>query len=70
MTTHVPDSKQSGHRQSSLPRTESIDVIARQKEQERQKRLEAIDLIFGMWKNRTDIPQDGLAFQEELRAEW
>ncbi|NVD99572.1 hypothetical protein [Massilia sp. BJB1822] len=45
-----------------------MKVVAEQ-ELERQKRLQAIDLIFGMWKGRTDITQDGLAFQEELRAE-
>jgi len=39
-------------------------------EAERQKRLLAIDLIFGMWKGRAEIPQDGLTFQEELRDEW
>lgn len=37
---------------------------------ERQKRLQAIDLIFGMWKERDDVPKDGLAFQQEIRAEW
>ncbi|WP_256080801.1 hypothetical protein [Massilia sp. YIM B04103] len=46
-----------------------LKAVAEQ-ELERQKRLQAIDLIFGMWKGRTDIAQDGLAFQEELRAEW
>jgi hypothetical protein len=37
---------------------------------ERQKRLQAIDLIFGMWKGRDDAPKDGLDFQQEMRSEW
>jgi hypothetical protein len=36
----------------------------------REARRQAIDRIFGMWKNRTDIPLDGLAYQEMVRAEW
>lgn len=39
-------------------------------EGQRQKRLQAIDLIFGIWRDRTDIPKDGLAYQEKMRAEW
>lgn len=40
-----------------------------QADAERQKRLQAINLIFGMWQDRDDIT-DGVQYQEELRAEW
>jgi len=36
---------------------------------DREKRLRALKLMFGAWKGRTDIPNDGLVFQEELRSE-
>jgi hypothetical protein len=39
-------------------------------EGQRQKRLQAIDLIFGIWRHRTDVAKDGLTYQEEMRAEW
>jgi hypothetical protein len=39
-------------------------------EEERQKRLQAIDLIFGIWKDHPDIAKDGLAYQEDIRSEW
>lgn len=34
-----------------------------------EERLRALKLMFGAWKGRTDIPNDGLVFQEELRSE-
>lgn len=36
---------------------------------ERRKRIAALMLMFGLWKGRTDIPADGLVFQEQLRSE-
>lgn len=35
----------------------------------RQRRIAAINKIFGLWKNRSDTPKDGLQYQEESRAE-
>jgi hypothetical protein len=36
----------------------------------RHQRLAAIRQIFGLWKNRSDTPSDGLEYQDEMRAEW
>jgi len=36
----------------------------------RQRRLQAIGLIAGLWANRPDASKDGLTLQEELRSEW
>lgn len=44
------------------------DALAR--EQTRARRLGALKAVEGLWKDRTDIPKDGLAYQEEMRAEW
>ena len=38
-------------------------------ELEHQRRVAAINKVFGLWRNRTDTPKDGLAYQEESRAE-
>lgn len=35
----------------------------------RQRRLAKMLKAEGLWKNRTDIPKDGVVYQEELRAE-
>ena len=35
----------------------------------RRRRIDALMLMFGLWKGRTDIPIDGLAYQEELRRQ-
>ncbi len=35
----------------------------------RAQRIEALQGIFGLWKGRDDVPQDGLAYQLEIRAE-
>ncbi|SFV17779.1 hypothetical protein [Pseudoduganella namucuonensis] len=37
---------------------------------DRQRRLAVASKILGLWKDRTDIPKDGLEYQEEMRAEW
>jgi hypothetical protein len=36
----------------------------------RQRRAAALKAAEGLWKNRTDIPKDGVQAQEQLRAEW
>ena len=54
----------------AIARSHVVDKTSAQLEEERQKRLQAIDLIFGLWKDRPDAPKDGLALQEELRSEW
>jgi|GEM_PF-1938475 len=36
----------------------------------RAKRLAAAMSVNGMWKGKEDKPQDGLAYQREVRAEW
>lgn len=34
------------------------------------KRLAAIMSVHGMWRGDPDKPQDGVAYQREVRAEW
>lgn len=36
----------------------------------RARRLLALQAAEGLWKDRTDIPKDGVKAQEQLRAEW
>ncbi|WP_374362378.1 hypothetical protein [Pseudoduganella danionis] len=43
--------------------------FAADKDRARQRRIDALMLMFGLWKGRADIPNDGLAFQEELRRQ-
>lgn len=44
---------------------------ADQLEEERLKMHgQAIDLIFGMWKDREGGPPDGVEYQEDMRATW
>jgi hypothetical protein len=38
--------------------------------QARARRLAALQAAEGLWKDRTDIPKDGVQVQEQLRAEW
>ncbi|MFK3740939.1 hypothetical protein [Massilia sp. TN1-12] len=38
--------------------------------QARARRLAALKAAEGLWKDRTDIPRDGIEAQEQLRAEW
>lgn len=34
------------------------------------KRMEALSKCFGLWKDRTDIPKDGLEYQRMMREGW
>jgi hypothetical protein len=36
----------------------------------RRRRVAALKVAEGLWKDRTDIPKDGVQAQEQLRAEW
>lgn len=36
----------------------------------RRRRLSALKTIAGLWASRADIPDDGLDYQREMRAEW
>ncbi|MBJ7311355.1 hypothetical protein ACFOLJ_14090 [Rugamonas sp. CCM 8940] len=35
-----------------------------------QRRRDAVEKIFGLWKKRQDAPKDGVLYQKILRAEW
>ena len=36
----------------------------------RARRAAALKAAEGLWKDRTDIPKDGVEYQNQLRAEW
>lgn len=39
-------------------------------DEQRRRRAEALKAAEGIWKNRADMPRDGVAYQEQLRDEW
>ncbi|MFD2365468.1 hypothetical protein [Pseudoduganella sp. GCM10020061] len=39
-------------------------------EEQKRRRAEALKAVEGMWKERTDIPLDGVEYQEQIRNEW
>lgn len=39
-------------------------------EEQHRRRLEAVKRAEGLWKDRDDIPKDGVEYQEKLRSEW
>jgi hypothetical protein len=41
-----------------------------EKQERRRRRLAALAAAEGIWKDRTDIPLDGVQYQNELRDEW
>ncbi|WLI88593.1 hypothetical protein Q4S45_17985 [Massilia sp. R2A-15] len=44
-------------------------VYADSVEGRRARRMDALKLIAGIWKDRTDIPADGVEYQRQLREE-
>ncbi|CAN7586871.1 hypothetical protein LJR289_004235 [Pseudoduganella sp. LjRoot289] len=39
-------------------------------EARRARRMAALKRVAGIWKDRPDIPADGLEYQRAMRAEW
>lgn len=39
------------------------------KEEQRRRRIAALRAAEGLWKDRTDIPKDGVEYQNLIRAE-
>lgn len=46
------------------------EPIATSLEERRRRRMAALKMAEGLWKNRLDIPQDGVEYQKQLRDEW
>ena len=56
-----------GERQG-LPATS--EPVVNPLEAARQRRAAALKMAEGLWKDRADMPKDGVQAQEQLRAEW
>ena len=41
-----------------------------EKQERRLRRLAALAAAEGIWRDRTDIPLDGVLYQNQLREEW
>lgn len=39
-------------------------------EEQQLRREAAVKRAEGLWKDRTDIPKDGVEYQEKIRSEW
>jgi hypothetical protein len=39
-------------------------------EEQQRRRADALKAAEGLWRNRTDIPLDGVEYQEQIRSEW
>jgi hypothetical protein len=39
-------------------------------EEQQRRRAEALKAAEGLWSNCTDIPLDGVQYQEQIRTEW
>lgn len=50
--------------------TPNPEATTESKEEHRRRRVSALKAAEGLWKNRTDVPKDGIEYQEQLRAEW
>lgn len=49
---------------------QAIDITAQEYQAGRACRIAALQEIFGLWSKRTDIPKDGLQYQQLMREEW
>jgi hypothetical protein len=56
--------KQKTSAEAAPPDTQETKLEAR------ARRLEALMPMQGIWKGAPDKPQDGVAYQREVRAEW
>ena len=67
MATEAKTSEKTGKRRNTVAKGElgSNDTA----ESRRQRRLDALATIAGLWANRDDIPADGLEYQRQMRSE-
>lgn len=63
--TKEVDVDEVGHNEPALA-LDSLDPLVAA----RARRLLALQAAEGLWSDRVDIPKDGVAAQEQLRAEW
>lgn len=54
----------------SKPLTLPIRRPAGTLEEQRGRREEAVKRAEGLWKDRTDILKDGVAYQQRIRSNW
>lgn len=61
-----------GALQQSKPGSEEADKssVVTLQDSPRRRRLAALQAAQGLWKHRTDVPKDGVEYQQQLRAEW
>ena len=52
--------------ENTLGSSSVVDLL----EARRNRRLAALTAASGLWRDRTDIPADGVEYQRDLRKEW
>ena len=55
--------------QPALAQTDAAEPID-SPQARRQRRLALLQPAEGLWKDRDDIPKDGVEYQRQLRSEW
>lgn len=58
------------HKEDHAEAAEKPSSVVPRQESSRQRRLTALQAAQGLWKDRTDVPKDGVEYQEQLRDEW
>ncbi|MES2165031.1 MAG: hypothetical protein V4476_28075 [Pseudomonadota bacterium] len=53
---------------SATPEPSALPLVPM--DAKRRRLVAALKAAEGLWKDRTDIPKDGVEYQEQLRAEW
>jgi hypothetical protein len=66
MPTRDDSSSGSTPTDNALGSSSVVDLLAAR----RKRRLAALTAASGLWKDRTDIPADGVEYQRALRKEW
>lgn len=50
--------------------TSALEQNAASLAERHRRRAAALKAAEGLWKDRTDIPKDGVEYQDQLRDEW
>lgn len=69
LTLRAENARNSHVVQLSAPDANPV-ALEEHQQRARAKRLEALMSMQGIWKGATEKPQDGVAYQREVRAEW
>lgn len=63
---YIPETEPNENTETERAQVPPFDSV----EERRARRMKALKAVSGLWKDRKDIPDDGVDYQRLARSEW